>query len=438
MTTPIVDFIKGYKDASALRLHTPGHKGVIFTGPEEDDISEICGADELFCPSGIIAESEKNASEIFGHPTYYSAEGSSLCVRAMVYLVSVLRGERPVIVAARNVHSSFVSAATLCDADVIFMTPHKNDGAVSVTVTAQDVEKTIASANEDVDAVFITTPDYRGKMIDVGAISKVCKKHGALLLVDCAHGAYLAFTEPSLHPMDNGADLCCASAHKTLPALTGAAYLHASPDFSPQLVKAAMASFASTSPSYLILRSLDALNPYLTGYREKLADFLPQIDAAKKRLVSAGYRLTGEEPLKITVDANARGYTGEQIAEYLVSKKICPEYADRAAVTFMISCETGAEGLDRLVSALEALPELKAIKQKKTAYQPPRRAMSIREAFFAQKEELPASECAGRVLSCVNLRCPPAVSPVICGEVIEPEAARYLEEAGIKRLFVVR
>ena len=142
MNTPIVDFINKYKQSGALRLHTPGHKGKSILGFEQYDITELYGADELFSPAGIIAESENNASRVFGVPTYYSAEGSSLCIRAMIYLLSQIRGNRPVIVAGRNAHKSFIYAAAMTDADVIFTKPHGADAYLSVTVTAADVEQT--------------------------------------------------------------------------------------------------------------------------------------------------------------------------------------------------------------------------------------------------------------------------------------------------------
>ena len=267
MTTPIVDFIKNYSESGALRLHTPGHKGKSVLGFEPYDITELDGADELFSPSGIIAESEKNASRNFGVPTFYSAEGSSLCIRAMIYLLCRIRGQKPVIVAGRNAHKSFIYAAAVTDADVIFTKPHDSDTYLSVTVTANDVESAIKESGKPVSAVFITTPDYLGNMTNLSEISKVCKKYGALLLVDCAHGAYLHFTD-SEDPLCY-ADMCCSSAHKTLPALTGASYLHVKYPLSAQAVKAALAAFASTSPSYLILASLDKLNPYLFEHKKR-------------------------------------------------------------------------------------------------------------------------------------------------------------------------
>ena len=436
MTTPIVDFIKKYDKSGALRLHTPGHKGKDILGFERYDITELDGADELFSPSGIIAESEKNASEIFGVPTYYSAEGSSLCIRAMIYLLTQIRGQRPVIVAGRNAHKSFIYAAAMTDAELIFTNPHENDTYLSVTVTADDVEEAIKASEKPVSAVFITTPDYPGKMTNLSKISGVCKKYGALLIVDCAHGAYLHFTE--LEDPLTYADMCCSSAHKTLPALTGAAYLHVKYPVSAKAVKAAMAAFASTSPSYLILASLDMLNPYLTEHKKRLAEFIPQVDELKNKLKNKGFELYGDEPLKITVNGAEYGYSGKEISEYLIKKGVYPEYCDGKYITFMLTPEIKESGIERLYDALSFLSRKQPIETKPQKIITAKRVMSVREAFFSVKETLPTRMCAGRVCSDVNISCPPAVCPLICGELIEEDMIQTLLDIGIKELSVIR
>ena len=106
--TPICDFVREYADKNPARFHMPGHKGRAFLGCEKLDITEIDGADALISPTGIIAESEKNAGTLFGCRTFYSAEGSSLCIRAMLRLAAGHSGgERPLVLAARNVHNAF-------------------------------------------------------------------------------------------------------------------------------------------------------------------------------------------------------------------------------------------------------------------------------------------------------------------------------------------
>ena len=402
MNTPIYDFVKAYRDLRPARFHMPGHKGRGPLGCEELDLTEIPGADSLYEAAGIIAESEANASRLFGCPTYYSTEGSSHCIRAMLKLAreacqgikdqgsGIRNGKSGFrVLAARNVHRAFLSAAALLDLDVCWL-PAAEGSYLSVDLTPEELDAALAETGAS--AVYLSCPDYLGFLPDLRPLAEVCHAHGALLLVDNAHGAYLRFLTPSRHPMDLGADLCCDSAHKTLPVLTGGAYLHVkatgnreqatgdggreatgnrqqatgdggreatgnrqqatgdggtdchdqSEDWSrndkfgnaspsdichlspvtchlPQKdggreaagrirdedVRDALALFGSTSPSYLILQSLDLANPYLEALPERLAAFLPKVEALKARLRAAGWRPVGDEPLKLTLALTA-------------------------------------------------------------------------------------------------------------------------------------
>ncbi|MBQ5841515.1 MAG: amino acid decarboxylase, partial [Clostridia bacterium] len=202
MKTPICDFVKAYAQTRPHRLHMPGHKGVGPLGVEERDITEIGGADSLYEASGIIRESEKNASQLFGARTFYSTEGSSLCVRAMLYLAclhAAEEGRQPRIAAGRNAHKSFLTAAACLDFAIQWLYPSAENAYLSCPLTADDIEA-VFEAEEKPTAVYITSPDYLGNTVDVAAIAAVCRRHGALLLVDNAHGAYQKFLPNSCHP----------------------------------------------------------------------------------------------------------------------------------------------------------------------------------------------------------------------------------------------
>ena len=265
MRTPIVDFVNSYAKKDTARLHMPGHKGVSFLGCEKMDITEIRGADELYDAEGIIAESEKNAESLFGFgKTVYGTEGSSQCIRAMLFLAlqgAERTGGRPVVLAARNAHKAFLYSCALLDVDAEWLMPVEGEGTLcTCPITAEQVEQKLAEMKQKPFAVYLTAPDYLGYSPDIRAIAEVCKKAGIPLLVDHAHGAYLKFLQPSRHAIDLGASMCCDSAHKTLPVLTGGAYLHFSKEWAEKVghqAKKAMEIFGSTSPSYLILQSLD-------------------------------------------------------------------------------------------------------------------------------------------------------------------------------------
>ena len=422
----------------------PGHKGTAFLGMEHLDITEIDGADSLYEADGIIARSEANASLLFGCKTLYSTEGSSQCIRAMLYLVQLdsrRKGIRPRIAAGRNAHKTFLTAAALLDLEVDWLYPKDNTGYLSCNLTAEDISIYLDQAREKPGAVYLTNPDYLGNMVDVAAIADVCHQNGMLLVVDNAHGAYLRFLPKSRHPMDLGADLCCDSAHKTLPVLTGGAYLHLSKEcaevFAAQ-AKHAMAIFGSTSPSYLILQSLDQANGYLDTYSEKLAPFLKQVYALKEKLRECGYLLSGNEPLKITVAARSCGYTGTALAEILIRQGLVPEFADSDHLVLMVTPETGKEGLDLLETVLMQIPKREVLQDQVPRLHPAVQAMSIREAMLSCSEVVPVSGSLGRILAVPTVGCPPAVPIVACGERIDSHAIACFDYYGIRECCVVK
>ena len=444
MDTPICDFVTRYLESDPLRAHMPGHKGVSLTGLEPRDLTEIAGADSLYEANGIIWQSEQNAGTLFGAETFYSTEGSSQCIRAMLYLVALYAQKQdcaPKILAARNAHKTFLSAAALCDLDVTWLTAKEQTSYLSCVIDAETVEAALKREEMLPAAVYLTSPDYLGNITPIAPIAEVCHRYGVLLVVDNAHGAYLKFLPESCHPVDQGADICCDSAHKTLPALTGAAYLHIAhdaPEFLRQQAKTALAMFGSTSPSYLILQSLDAVNGYLAdGYRERLAAFICKTAALKSRLTAHGYTLCGQEPTKLVIDAKAYGYTGEALAEILLESRIAVEFADPDFLVMMVTPETGEEGLARLEAALCAIPRREALLETPPAFSLPERAMSIRQAAMSLCETVEVAESLGRVLAAATVGCPPAVPIVACGERIDEAALRCFAYYGIDCCTVV-
>ena len=438
MDTPICDFVRDYGSKDNIRLHMPGHKGKKRLGVEALDITEIDGADSLYEASGIIRESEENASSLFGCPTFYSTEGSSQCIRAMLYLALLHAkelGKRPVIAAGRNAHKTFLTGAALLDLDVRWMYPKDDGSYLSCNLTPEVVEAVLEQ--EHPTAVYLTSPDYLGNVADIAGIAKVCKKHGALLLVDNAHGAYLKFLEPSRHPMDLGADLCCDSAHKTLPVLTGGAYLHCAPEFR-DWAKNALSLFGSTSPSYLILQSLDGANPYLASLADKLKGFLPQVEAVREKLTEKAYNLYGQEPLKITISPKPYGYTGQELAEILLKHRVVSEFADPDFLVLMLTPENSPRELDALTEALLSIPRKRPILEQPPRFRPGRRVCSPREAMLSPMETLPVAQCEGRVLAAATVGCPPAVPIVVSGERIDTHAMASFRYYGITHCSVMK
>ena len=459
MDTPIFDFVTAYRDRKALRLHMPGHKGVGTLGVEALDITEINGADVLYHAEGIIEQSEANAAKLFGTArTVYSTEGSSLAIRAMLYLAVLwakAEGKQPVTAAGRNAHKTFLTAAALLDIDPVWLYPNRREDILTCMITGPELEAFFTQADVIPTAIYITSPDYLGNVADVRALAEVCHRYGALLLVDNAHGAYLRFlpdrdgnagrgeacsTVAVGHPMDLGADICCDSAHKTLPVLTGGAYLHISkgaPKGLAERADQAMALFASTSPSYLIMESLDLTNRYLAEeYRERLEGFVRRVAILKQRLVKNGYTLIGNEPLKITVKTKPYGYTGNELAAVLEAENMICEFSDPDYVVLMLTPELSDQALARIEEVLTGLERKKEILTIIPELPVPDKRFTPREALFLPGKREPIDQCLGRVLVSPSVSCPPAIPVVVCGEIIDEASIEVFNYYGIEACVV--
>ena len=444
MSTPICDFVRRYTQYEPVRFHMPGHKGVPVLGFEPYDITEIEGADELFTASGIIAESEAQAGALFGAHTFYSTGGSTLCIQTMLHLAAryaVSKGQAPCILAGRNAHKAFINAAALLDIDICWLYPENNDSYISCPITAQQVKSSLQNGGKKPVAVYLTSPDYLGNMLDIQAIAEVCHQAGVLLLVDNAHGAYLKFLPQSRHPIDWGADLCCDSAHKTLPVITGGAYLHISydaPSTLAQQAKVSMSLFGSSSPSYLILQSLDAANDRMTAFRAALVGFLPERETLVQRLTGHGYAMTGDEPLKITLCPKPFGYTGVQIAEILEENGIYPEFYDPDHVVLMLSPENSAGSLRHLEKTLCSLKRSEPITELPPCVPRPDMAIKPHQALLSESETLPVEDCLGRISAAAAISCPPAIPLAVCGERIDQHVVDCLRYYGVAGCAVIK
>lgn len=438
MDTPIYSFLKAYSAASPVRLHMPGHKGTAY----DTDITEVPGADVLYASSGIIRQSEDNAASLFGtYRTVYSTEGSSLSIRAMLYLLCAYakeNGRTPKILAGRNAHKVLIQGAALLDIDVQWLYPA--DGSyLACPIYADRLESEIVQHHPT--AVYLTSPDYLGNTVDIAALAEVCHRHGVLLCVDNAHGAYLRFLPEDRHPISLGADICCDSAHKTLPVLTGGGYLHFSenaPSFFSENAEKAMGLFASTSPSYLILESLDRANADLADtFRPELAATVRLLDSLKAKLSDMGFSLVGSEPLKMCIQAKSYGYSGEEMYDFLASRNIHCEFCDRDYLVLMFSTCTPESAFDLLLDAFSALPKRPAIESTVPRMCAPKRILSAHDVLFRKCDTLPLSECEGRILASACVSCPPAVPIVSCGERIDRDAIEVLRYYGTASLQVL-
>lgn len=441
MNTPIYDFLKNYDSTAALRCHMPGHHGRS-TAEELStlyrlDITEINGADSLFEAEGIILESENNTASLYGSgATLFSAGGSTACIQSML---GAMRLENRRIIAVRNVHRAFLNSCVLLGLDVEWIMPDYTDGILSGAVNAAVVEKLLAENPQS--CLYVTSPDYTGKIADIPSLAAICKKYNAKLLVDNAHGAHLHFFPESMHPIALGADMCCDSAHKMLPALTGGAFLHVRDKRCKPILKQMMSMFASTSPSYLVMMSLDLCNRYIDEkIRGDIEDNLRYIRDFRQRFSDRIVFAEGE-PFHITIKAAESGFNGDEFADNLRKNGAECEFSHRDTVILLMSpmnTEADYKRLGEIVEKSLETTEKRDIQPLAMPTSLPVRVMSIREAALAESEEIPVENAVGRICAAVKVPCPPAVPIAASGEIIDENCVKIFKSYGISSVIVVK
>lgn len=445
MNAPVYNFLRYYGNSGILRGHMPGHKGMPpFERMTDElgsvykyDITEISGADSLFEAEGIILESESNAARLYGSgAAVFSAGGSTNCIQAML---GAMKLEKRRIIAVRNVHRAFLNACALLDLEVEWIMPDYTSGILSGTLDICAVEAVLAETPNA--CLYVTSPDYTGRLADISALSEICRRYGAILLVDNAHGAHLHFFPKSLHPIALGADMCCDSAHKMLPALTGAAVLHMADEKYRPVIKQTMSMFASTSPSYLVMTSLDLCNVYIEERIRRDIDVDLRYIHDLRLSLSDRLVFAEGEPFHITVKAAESGYNGNELAELLRKNGVECEYSDSDTLILLMSPVSRAEDFSKLGEKLKNVLDSAERKVRRPVnIHPilPKRAMSIRDAAFAPFEEIPVENSEGRICASVKVPCPPAVPIAASGEIIDENCINIFKSYGISRVNVVK
>jgi arginine/lysine/ornithine decarboxylase len=224
--------------------------------------------------------------------------------------------------------------------------------------------------------------------------------------------------------------------------LTGGAYLHLSNSlcekFSDKSIKDALLLFGSTSPSYLILQSLDMANAYLESYSILLSRFSQKVEIIKNALTESGYTLYGDEALKITVCAKDYGYYGYELKEILLQCGVVCEFCDRDFVVMMFTPKISDEDLKKLLDIMLSIPKREAIKEKSPCFAPLKKGLTVRDAMLSLSECLPAEQCLGRVVAISSIGCPPAVPIAVAGEIIDESAIKCFNYFGIDKINVVK
>lgn len=443
--TPLYTALKAHLSKNRAAFHTPGHKGRFLPAElYEMDLTELPDTDSLFEADGCIAQAEAKAAELFhSRTTFFSAGGCTLCIQAMFCLAAPQGGK---VISSRVIHRSAVNTMALLGIKPVWVRPRPDAGpGLAGRLYPEDV-KAALQENPDAKAVYVTSPDYYGVLADIRGLSQVCHEYGVPLLVDNAHGTHLALL--GKHPLALGADLTACSAHKTLPVLTGGAFLNVGETaLSRRLhfaerAKEAMALFGSTSPAYPVMVSLDLARAWAMEHGkeewERLAERMAEIKetAWKKGILLP---LGETDPTRLAIGTLPLGMSGEQAAEYFREKGIEPEHEDGGYVVFITTPFHTEEELDRLEKAVMSLPDCTASVTESLPALPalPPVAMTPRDAVLSFQKKIPLQNAVGRIAGEAACPCPPGVPVVMPGEKITEECARFLEQAGVYEIFVV-
>ena len=442
------DFAQG----DVARFHMPGHKGRglgRFLPPEAArcDVTELSMTDNLHAPEGCIADTQLAVARAYGaRASFLLVNGSTAALQAM--LLSLEPDDR--LLLYRDCHRSAISAAALAGVETVLETPGFDETAGLFAMPDADA-LSAALARTGATAVLITSPNAYGYCADLPALSAAAHAHGALLLVDAAHGAHFPFCD-ALPPGAAGfADLWGHSQHKTLNALTQAATLHLGDcRIPPERVQRALSLLQTTSPSYLLMASIDW--SVFMAARDDWRAHIRRCEALRREigaiagLSAAPAPLRGAvacDPTRLVVDVSARNITGFAAMQALEHSGIFVEMADLTRLVLITSPVDDPAWYPRLTEALAALPYGRAGAAPAAQAAPPApaaRRMPIREASLARAAWVPLSRAAGRIAGETVGLYPPGVALCAPGEEIsqaQVDALLGAQRAGAS-LFGVR
>lgn len=407
------------------------------------DVTEVTGLDSLYEADGAIAAAEKKTADLFNsEATLFSAGGCTLAIQTMLAL-ALKPGDK--VAMGRNMHRSAINAAALLDLKPVFLYGEAETGGLgggfSGVVSAETVRAAIKS-HTDIKAVYLTSPDYYGRLCDIKAISRICHDAGIPLLADNAHGAHLAFIKPSLHPLHLGADMTACSAHKTLPVLTGGAWLHIGNKQYVKDAKNKMSLFGSTSPSYPVMMSLELCRAYLEKEGKPAYAELGLKAAELRELTSElGIDLSSHyiDPVRLTLDTGKVSVSGVTAARYLERNGIQPEYADAGHVVLILTPFHDERDFKRLKDGIKLVAELPPeVLTVIPPQPPPESVMSVRTAALADSVYLDTPFAVGKIAAEAVCPCPPGIPVLIPGEIISKETSEVLTMTGNQRIKVVK
>lgn len=446
--TSLLDELKDYSGKGLYPCHMPGHKRHAFDHIPGDiaeiDLTEVEGADDLHDPSGIILEAERFAAlQLGADESFFLINGSTAGILAAISACTDKGGR---IVMVRNSHKSAYNAVYLRELDPVYIFPEVMETPYIVEAVRPEEVRKALDENPGVQAVFIVSPTYEGRLADIAAIADIVHERGIPLIVDEAHGAHLSFDEGN--PSDairRGADIAVQSVHKTLPAPTQTAILSVKGGLvDRKKLRRFLSVYQSSSPSYPLMSMIDGCIRYMADNRDLVPAFKDNFEKLLKRLEVCDkliFRPFAEELRsgradygKLLICTDALGISGVRLAQLLREKygieteMTCPGY-----ILAMFTVCDDKEGFERVADALTQLdldPEIcgKAEKAPLGTALPrlPERVMLPSKAADSESEEIPLSASEGGICTGMVFIYPPGTPVLAPGERIKKEHTEYI------------
>ena len=449
--TPLIDALKNFDKISPAYFCIPSHhrgKGASSSFTEvfgktvlKYDLTETPLTDDLHEADGAIKEAESLASELFGSDRTFFLVNGTTCANEAMIISSVCEGEK--ILVARNCHKSVLMGLIISGASPVYIEPEIS-GVFSTFGSISPEKIELAFKNHpDIKAFILTSPTYYGIGSDLQKIADICHSHGVLLLVDEAHGSHFAFSDKlPKTALSCGADMVSQSTHKTLNSMTQSSMLHVKGSLVDiSKVDAALKIVQSTSPSYILMASLDAArqNAALNGRTAvcRMLDIASYIRSALSSIdcVSCPENVDGNEVFsfdKTRIVFSVKGISGFYLSEILFEKyNICCEMADNYNVVSIIGSSDSYEDADRLINAVkEIAATVNSGKIKEFSLPPmPPMAMTPRKAFFAKSTRTNFKDSVGKVSAEMIAPYPPGIPVIYPGEFITEEIYEFISEA---------
>ena len=451
---PIVEALKKAYENPTYQFHIPGHTKGSGTLPDFrklvgkkalalDTTDEFDGLGTLHPATGPIKEAQELAAKAFGaKKTFFLLNGSTAGNLALAMGLTK-KGQR--ILTNRNCHRSVLTGMIISGAEPLWLIPERfEEWGIWGNITPESIEKQL-NENNDISMVWITNPTYEGVVSDIKSISAVCKKYNVPLIVDEAHACLWNFNKHLPTPaLKLGADAVVHSLHKTGGSMSQSSMLHIAEDsmLDAEAVEKALKLLHTTSPSLLLLASLDAARANLQSksgqaaleraiknakYLRTRLDNIPNLHQLKSDF---GY-MTDVTKVFIKID----GLSGKRL-ESILEIDFNIEVESASDIGVLILCNLGNKHSDfkYLADSLEkiATGDYKDIyyleKRKHMPMLEPQIKMSLRDAFYADKETVMKEHAVGRISAEVIAECPPGISILLPGELITEEHLPYLND----------